>query len=206
MKRRQLVLVLATLGILALASAPASDAGTEWPVYGGDSANTRYSPLSQINTSNVHQLQVAWVLQLGSLEAQEATPFVVGDTLYVSTSSGPKHAFAVDARTGAIRWRYSPDIPPDVEQYACCGLDSRGVAYANGKIFVGRLDGYLVALDARTGKKLWKAQVVDYKQGSAITSPPTVVKNLVISGFAGGQYGVRGYISAFDQDTGKERG
>ena len=78
------------------------------------------------------------------------------------------------------------------------------MAYANGKIFVGRLDGYLVALDAKTGKELWKTQVVDYTQGSVITSPPMLVKNLVITGFGGGEYGTRGYISAFDQDTGKE--
>jgi PQQ-dependent dehydrogenase (methanol/ethanol family) len=112
--------------------------------------------------------------------------------------------FGVSAKTGAIRWRYSPDIPADVQQTTCCGLDNRGVAYARGKVFVTRLDGHLVALDASTGKELWKAQVVDYKQGAAITSPPTIAKSLVISGFAGGEYGVRGYISAFDQDTGRE--
>src|SRR5215472_10900292 len=110
----------------------------------------------------------------------------------------------VDARSGEVRWRYSPEIPADVQQTTCCGLDNRGVAHANGKIFVGRLDGYLVALDAKTGKELWKSQVIDYTSGSVITSPPTVVKNLVITGFGGGEYGVRGSITAFDQDTGRE--
>jgi alcohol dehydrogenase (cytochrome c) len=183
----------------------ASLAGAQgWPVYGGDPGNTRFSPLTQINTANVGKLKVAWALQLGTLRSQESTPILVGDTLYVTSSWGPKHVFAVNARTGEVRWKYSPEMPEGIDQFACCDVDNRGVAHANGKIFVGRLDGYLVALDAKTGRELWKTQVVDYTQGSAITSPPTIVKNLVITGFAGGEYGVRGAILAYDQDTGKE--
>src|SRR5437867_5596772 len=198
------VALLSACATTTMSAAPDAGSNAEWKVYGGDPGNTRYSPLGQINTSNVHRLKVAWVFQLGTLEAQESTPLVIGDTIYVTSSSGPKHVFALDARTGTIRWQYAPEIPPDVQQTACCGLDSRGVAYANNKVFVTRLDGRLVALDAKTGKELWNTQVVDYKQGSAITSPPTIVKNLVITGFAGGEYGVRGYIAAFDQQTGKE--
>jgi PQQ-dependent dehydrogenase (methanol/ethanol family) len=183
----------------------ASLAGAQgWPVYGGDPGNTRFSPLTQINTANVGKLKVAWALQLGTLRSQESTPILVGDTLYVTSSWGPKHVFAVNARTGEVRWKYSPEMPEGIDQFACCDVDNRGVAHANGKIFVGRLDGYLVALHAKTGRELWKTQVVDYTQGSAITSPPTIVKNLVITGFAGGEYGVRGAILAYDQDTGKE--
>jgi PQQ-dependent dehydrogenase (methanol/ethanol family) len=183
----------------------ASLAGAQgWPVYGGDPGNTRFSPLTQINTANVGKLKVAWALQLGTLRSQESTPILVGDTLYVTSSWGPKHVFAVNARTGEVRWKYSPEMPEGIDQFACCDVDNRGVAHANGKIFVGRRDGYLVALDAKTGRELWKTQVVDYTQGSAITSPPTIVKNLVITGFAGGEYGVRGAILAYDQDTGKE--
>jgi PQQ-dependent dehydrogenase (methanol/ethanol family) len=183
----------------------ASLAGAQgWPVYGGDPGNTRFSPLTQINTANVGKLKVAWALQLGTLRSQESTPILVGDTLYVTSSWGPKHVFAVNARTGEVRWKYSPEMPEGIDQFACCDVDNRGVAHANGKIFVGRLDGYLVALDAKTGRELWKTQVVDYTQGSAITSPPTIVKNLVITGFAGGESGVRGAILAYDQDTGKE--
>ncbi len=135
-----------------------------WTVYGGDHANTRYSPLKQVNTDNVQNLKVAWVLQLGSLEAQESTPILVGDTLFVTTSSGPRFVFAVNAKDGAIRWKYAPEIPGDIQATTCCGLDNRGAAYADGKVFVARLDGYLVALDAKTGKELWKTQVVDYKR------------------------------------------
>ncbi len=196
----------AILSLLALALAvPApAQAQSGWGAYGGDTTNRRFSPLTQVNTGNVGQLKVAWVLQFGTLEAQESTPVVVGDTLFVTTSAGPRYVYAVNAKTGAIRWKYAPDIPPDVQQTTCCGLDNRGVAYARGKVFVARLDAMLVALDAGTGKELWKAKVVDYKQGHAITSPPTIAKNLVITGFAGGEYGVRGAITAFDQDTGRE--
>ena len=202
MRKLGLVIVATLLAASWLARPAAAQSG--WPAYGGDSANTRYSPLSRINTNTVNRLKVAWVLQFGTLEAQESTPVVVGDTLYVTTSAGPRYVYAVNAKTGAIRWKYAPEIPPDVQQTTCCGLDNRGVAYAHGKLFVARLDAMLVALDAGTGKELWKAKVVDYKQGHAITSPPTIAKNLVVTGFAGGEYGVRGAITAYDQETGRE--
>jgi alcohol dehydrogenase (cytochrome c) len=204
MNRSRSSLVFAGLLSLCLASPGAAQTGAGWGVYGGDMANTRYSTLTRINASNVSQLKVAWALQLGSLRSQESTPILVGDTLYVSSSHGPKNVFAVDARTGAVRWRYSPEVPAGIDQFGCCDVNNRGVAYANGKIFVGRLDGYVVALDAATGREMWKTQVVDYTQGSIITSPPTIVKNLVITGFGGGEFGARGYISALDQGTGKE--
>jgi alcohol dehydrogenase (cytochrome c) len=184
--------LLSLLCLLCLASISAADSGAAWGVYGGDTANTRYSSLDKINTGNVQQLKVAWALQLGSVRSQESTPILVGDTLYVTSSFGPKNVFAVDAKTGTVRWRYSPDVPGGIDQFACCDVNNRGVAYANGKVFVGRLDGHMVALDAKTGAELWKTQVVDYTQGSVITSPPTIVKNLVITGFGGGEYGARG--------------
>jgi len=185
------------------ASAPAQ-ADSGWPVYGGDSGNTRYSALKQITAANVSRLKVAWALQLGSLRSQESTPLVIGDTLYVTSSHGPKNVFAVDARTGEVKWRYSPEVPKGIEQYACCDVNNRGVAYAGGKIFVGRLDAHIVALDAKTGKELWKTQIIDHTGGSVITSPPMLAKNLVITGYGGGEYGVRGAIVALDQATGQE--
>jgi alcohol dehydrogenase (cytochrome c) len=204
MKRRGCWSIVTLVLVLALATAAAAQTGPGWPVYGGDQGNARYSTLGQINTGNVERLKVAWALQLGSLRSQESTPILVGDTLYVTSSHGPKNVFAVNAKTGEARWRYSPEVPAGIDQYACCDVNSRGVAYANGKIFFGRLDGHLVALDAKTGKELWKTMVIDHTGGSVITSPPTIVKNLVITGFGGGEYGVRGYISAFDQDSGRE--
>ena len=188
----------AALGAASLASAQS------WPVYGGDNGNQRYSQGSQITPANVSKLNVKWALQLGSNRSQESSPILVGDTLYVTSSFGPKNVFAVNAKTGEVRWKWSPEMPKGVEQYACCDVNSRGVAYNDGKIFVGRLDAKVTALDAKSGKEMWTQTVVDYTQGSVITSPPVVAKNVIITGFGGGEYGVRGALVALDQATGKE--
>jgi PQQ-dependent dehydrogenase (methanol/ethanol family) len=200
---RTVLTCLAGASLATAASLAMAQASNEWPHYGGDQWNSRYSTLSQINTGNVSNLKVAWIHSLGSLESQESTPLVVGDTMYVTTSTGPKYVFALDAKTGKQKWKYEPELPNDYFATVCCGLDSRGVAYANGKVFVGRLDAKLAALDANTGKELWVATVQDYKKGHAITSPPLVYKNLVVTGIAGGEYGIRGFLQAFDQTTGK---
>ena len=188
----------AALGAASLASAQS------WPVYGGDNGNQRYSQGSQITPANVSKLNVKWALQLGSNRSQESSPIMVGDTLYVTSSFGPKNVFAVNAKTGEVRWKWSPEMPKGVEQYACCDVNNRGVAYNDGKIFVGRLDAKVTALDAKSGKEMWTQTVVDYTQGSVITSPPVVAKNVIITGFGGGEYGVRGALVALDQATGKE--
>ena len=177
---------------------------SNWPMYGRTYSNTRFSPLKLITDQNVGHLKLAYAFQMGALRSNEATPIVIGDTMYVSSSSGPRSVYALDARTGVIRWQYQPVIAEDIEPFVCCDLDSRGVTFANGKILFGTLDGRLIALDAKTGKEVWKVQVVDYKQGSAITSPPLVVKNLVITGFAGGEYGARGSIQAYDLASGTQ--
>jgi alcohol dehydrogenase (cytochrome c) len=198
---RKLITPLAlglTMGFATLASAQ------NWPMYGGDAGNTRYSQSTQINASNVDKLKVQWALQLGTTRSQESTPILVGDTLFVTSSFGPKNTFAVNAKTGEVKWTYQPDIPKGIDQYACCDVNNRGVAHADGKIFLGRLDAHVVALDEKTGKELWKTAIIDYTGGSVITSPPTIVKNLVITGYGGGEYGVRGSIVALDQKTGKE--
>jgi len=186
------------LGATSLASAQ------NWPIYGGDEGNQRYSQASQITPANVNKLTVKWALQLGTNRSQESTPILVGDTLYVTSSFGPKNVFAVNAKTGEVKWKYSPEMPKAIDQYACCDVNSRGVSYNDGKIFFGRLDSQVTALDAKSGKEIWTTKVVDYTQGSVITSPPTLVKNLVITGFGGGEYGVRGALVALDQATGKE--
>ncbi|WP_347337153.1 PQQ-dependent methanol/ethanol family dehydrogenase [Bradyrhizobium lablabi] len=174
-----------------------------WAIAGRDYGNTRFSPLNQITSENVGKLQLAYSLSLASLRSNESSPVVIGDTLYVTTSWGPKYVYAISAATGAKKWTYEPDMPDDVLQYACCDVNNRGVAYADDKIFIGRLDGKLTALDAASGKELWTSTVVDYKQGSVITSPPLVVRDKVITGFGGGEYGVRGALLAFDLKTGK---
>ncbi len=191
--------------VLGMALGAASTVGAAgWGVYGGDAGNTRYSEDKQINTGNVGKLKVQWALGLGTNRSQESTPILVGDTLYVTSSFGPKNTFAVNAKTGEVKWTYQPDVPKGVEQYACCDVNNRGVAHQDGKIFLGRLDAHVVALDAKTGKELWKTQIIDHTGGSVITSPPTLVKNLVITGYGGGEYGVRGSLVALDQATGKE--
>ena len=195
---------LKALALGAIASVAIAAQAQNWPVYGGDTGNTRFSQATQINTGNVNKLKVAWALQLGSNRSQESTPILVGDTLIVTSSFGPKNVFAVNAKTGEVRWQYSPDIPKGIDQYACCDVNNRGVAVNDGKVFVGRLDAHVVALDLKTGKEMWDTKVVDYTQGSVITSPPTVVKNLIITGYGGGEYGARGSLVALDQATGKE--
>ena len=174
-----------------------------WPMYGRTYDNERFSPLKEINNQNVGQLKLAWAFQVGALRANEASPIVIDGTLYISSSSGPRSVYALNAKTGRMLWQYRPDVAEDVAPYVCCDLDSRGVSYADGKILFGQLDGYLVAVDAKTGAQVWKTQVVDYKQGSANTSPPLIIRNLAIIGFAGGEYGARGAIQAFDLATGK---
>ncbi len=194
---------LAGVTLAAAASSVMAQASDQWLHYGGDQHNTRYSTLDQINRANVKRLKVAWMHSLGSLESQESTPLIVGDTMYVTTSTGPRYVFALDAKTGKTKWKHEPEMPNDYFATVCCGLDNRGVAYANGKVFFGRLDAKLVALDANTGEELWTATIADYKKGHAITSPPLVYKNLVVTGIAGGEYGIRGFVEAYDQNTGK---
>ena len=200
MRRQFIAVISVAVGMVAATfAASARDSvvkavanSAEWAIAGHDYGNTRFSPLKQINSKNASKLSLAYSFSLGSLRSNESSPIVIGNTLYVSTSWGPKYVYALDAATGARKWTYEPEIPDDVLQYACCDVNSRGVTFADGKIFVGRLDGKLTALDAATGKALWTADVVDYKQGSVITSPPLVVRDKVMTGFGGGEYGVRG--------------
>ncbi len=196
------------VGVLCLAVAVSAglsfaESGKEWTIYGGDNANTRYSALDQINTETVKDLKVAWMHSLGSTHSQENTPLVIGGKMYVATSAGPAYVFALDAKTGKILWTHQPEMPEDYHSIVCCGHANRGLTYANGKLFMGRLDGVLVALDANTGKELWQVAVMPYKDGFSLTSAPLVVKDMVITGLSGGEYGVRGSLQAYKQETGE---
>lgn len=175
-----------------------------WPMYGRTYDNQRFSPLKQITDQNVGGLKLAWAFQVGALRSNEASPIVVDGTMYISSSSGPKGVFALDAKTGALKWQFQPEVAEDVQPYVCCDVDSRGVSFAAGKILFSQLDGYVTALDAQTGKPVWKSKVVDYKDGETNTSPPLIVKNMAIIGFSGGEYGARGSIQAYDIATGKQ--
>lgn len=195
--------VILCLALLVIAGLSFAESGKEWTIYGGDYANTRHSSLNQINKENVKNLKVEWIHSLGSTHSQENTPLVIGGKMYVSTSAGPAYVFALDAKTGKVLWTHQPEMPEDYHSIVCCGHANRGLTYANGKIFMGRLDGVLVALDANTGEELWQVAVMPYKDGFSLTSAPLVVKDMVITGLSGGEYGVRGSLQAYKQDTGE---
>src|SRR5713101_7696358 len=172
-----------------------------WMSYGRTYNEQRFSPLKQINDQNVGQLALAWYVDLDSHRGDEATPIVVDGVMYFTTTWSK--VFAVKAATGERLWSYDPKVPPEWAINACCDVVNRGVAVWRGKVFVATLDGRLVALDAATGKPAWEALTVDRKYRYSITGAPRVVKGKVLIGNGGSEYGVRGYISAYDADTGK---
>ncbi|MFZ0418106.1 MAG: PQQ-dependent dehydrogenase, methanol/ethanol family [Candidatus Sulfotelmatobacter sp.] len=172
-----------------------------WMVHGRTYSEQRFSPLKQINDQNVSQLKLAWSYDLDTHRGQEATPLVVDGVMYF-TSAWSK-VFALDAGTGAMLWSYDPKVPRDWGINACCDVVNRGVAAWNGKIYFGTLDGRLIALDAATGKPLWETLTIDRNSRYSITGAPRVVKGKIIIGNGGGEFGVRGYVSAYDCETGK---
>jgi glucose dehydrogenase len=202
------IIVLATGMALAggaLAKGPHALApNVEWATHGLDGGESRFSPLAQITPANVAQMGIAWSadFEARSLRGVEATPLVVDGVMYVS---GPwSVVMALDARTGRVLWRYDPEIDGAYARRGCCDVVSRGVAYAQGKIFLGAFDGRLIALDARTGRKVWSVQTTDPNQNYTITGAPRIVKNRVIIGNGGAEYAVRGYVTAYDIATGKQ--
>jgi alcohol dehydrogenase (cytochrome c)/quinohemoprotein ethanol dehydrogenase len=173
-----------------------------WLSYGRTYDEQRFSPLQKINAHNVQQLGLAWVFDLDTAHrAQEATPLVIDGVMYVS--SAWSKVFALNAATGERIWSYDPKVPGEAAVNACCDVANRGVAAWNGKIYVGTLDGRLVALDAATGKPVWEELTVDKNSRYTITGAPRVVKGKVLIGNGGAEMGVRGYISAYDAETGK---
>ncbi|MBK4734947.1 methanol/ethanol family PQQ-dependent dehydrogenase [Noviherbaspirillum sp. DKR-6] len=188
----------------AIGSAHAADKNSrDWTMQAGDAANQRYSDLTQINKSNVKNLQVAWSFSTGVLRGHEGAPLVVGDTMYLH-SPFPNKIFALSLDDQSIKWKYEPKQDAAVIPVMCCDTVSRGVAYGDGKIFVQQADTTLVALDARTGKEVWKAKNGDAKIGETNTNAPHVFKNYVLTGISGGEFGVRGRMTAYDIKTGKE--
>ena len=197
-----------TDGAATAATAPASPvaaADKEWASPNKNAASTRYSSLNEINTNNVKNLKVSWTFSTGVLRGHEGGPLVVGNTMYVHTPF-PNIVYALDlSKEGApVKWKYQPKQDAKVIPVACCDTVNRGLAYADGKIFMNQLDTTTVALDAATGKELWKVKQGDYKNGQTVTSAPMVVKDKVISGISGGEFGVRGFVTANDVATGKQ--
>jgi len=178
----------------------AARAADEWLTIGRDYAETRFSPLRAIDTGNVARLGLAWVYDTGSLRGLEATPLVANGVLYASTPWS--NAFALDARTGKELWRWDAQADRVRGARACCDVVNRGVALYDGKVFVGVVDGRLVALDAATGKPVWDVQTTPVDQPYTITGAPRVVDGKVIIGNGGAELGVRGFVSAYDPKTG----
>ncbi len=172
-----------------------------WLTYSGNLNSQRHSQLTQISPANARDLTLKWVYQSRSLDKHEVTPLVVDGVMY--TVQSPNDVIALDAATGKMIWQYSHK-PAEGTRNPCCGNLTRGVAILGDKLFLAALDAKMIALDARTGKELWNTQIADYKQQYAMTVAPIVVKDKVIAGVAGGEHGVRGFLAAYDVNTGKE--
>ena len=172
-----------------------------WLSHGRTYAEQRYSPLAQIHEGNVGELGLAWAFETGSTRGLEATPLVVEGVIY--TTGTWSVVYAVDARTGALLWKYDPEVPRSTGAKACCDVVNRGVALYRGRVYVGTLDGRLVALDAATGHEHFDVMTVDPRKPYTITMAPRVVKGKVIVGNGGAEFGVRGYVSAYDAETGE---
>ncbi|MCS0809856.1 methanol/ethanol family PQQ-dependent dehydrogenase [Massilia agilis] len=194
---------LAAIGLAAQAAPPADDG--QWPMAAKDYANTRYSALEQITPGNVKNLKVAFTFSMGVEAGQEAAPVVVNDTMYL-VAPYPNYLYALDlTKPGApMKWKFEPKPNATAQGVACCDVVNRGVAYADGKIFMNTLDGQTIAVDAASGKEVWRTQLGNIKKGETITMAPLVVKGKVLVGNSGGELGVRGWLVALDAGSGKE--
>ncbi len=172
-----------------------------WMTYSGDYLGRRFSALDQVNTTNVRALTAKWVYQTAATGKLETSPLVVDGILYATAQDD--RAFALDARTGRPIWMYQHPLPGDIRP--CCGRVNRGLAIVGDKVFLGTLDAHVIALDSKTGNVVWDVVAADYRTGHSFTVAPLAVKDLVVIGVSGGEYGVRGFIDAYDAATGKRR-
>ncbi len=210
--RRVLIATLCGLAVLSSAWAPLQAApkpagpanATEWPLHGGDYNEQRYSPLKQVNADTVGKLGLAWYADMAEKGQWQSTPVVVDGRIYVTTPWSKVYAY--DAATGKALWKYDPKVPREIAATRlCCNNSNRGVSFYKGKVIWGTLDGRLVAVDAKKGSKVWETRTTDIKDDMSITGAPRVGNGLVFIGQGGGEYFQRGYLSAYDADTGKFR-
>ncbi|MFG1221925.1 lanthanide-dependent methanol dehydrogenase XoxF5 [Xanthobacter wiegelii] len=210
---RRLLVLTATAAATAFFGAPASANDSvmkltqdpnQWVLQTGDYANTRHSKLKQITADNVNKLQVAWTFSTGVLRGHEGSPLVVGDVMYVHTPF-PNIVYALDLNNdGKIIWKYEPKQDPAVIPVMCCDTVNRGLAYADGKVFLHQADTKVVALDAKTGKVAWSVVNGDPKKGETNTATVMPVKDKVLVGISGGEFGVQCHVTAYDIATGKQ--
>ncbi len=170
-----------------------------WLTYSGTYRSQRYSRLDQVHRGNVSQLRLKWVYQMKTLVKTETSPLVVDETLYATKS--PSDAFALDARTGRPYWSYERQLPDRIS--VCCEFVNRGLAILGDRVYLGTLDAHLVALDRKTGAVIWDREVADYRRGYSITVAPLAVKDKIVVGIAGGEYGIRGFLDAYNARTGE---
>jgi alcohol dehydrogenase (cytochrome c)/quinohemoprotein ethanol dehydrogenase len=189
-------------GVDAARLLAADETPGEWLSVGRTYDEQRYSPLDTINRENVGELGLAWFADLDTARGQEATPLMIDGVLYISTAWSMVKAY--DARTGQLLWAYDPEVPRERVVMACCDAVNRGVAAWGDKLFVGTLDGRLVALDRATGEEAWSVVTVDQEQSYTITGAPRIIDGRVIIGNGGAEYGVRGYVTAYDADNGEQ--
>jgi PQQ-dependent dehydrogenase (methanol/ethanol family) len=176
----------------------------QWPIPAGDFANTRFSPLSDIKTENIAGLRVSFTFSTGTLRGHEAAPIVTDDTLYIVTPyPNTLFALALDQPGAPLRWKFESHPRSSAQGVACCDTVNRGAAYSSGRIFFNTLDGQTIAVDARSGKELWRTQLGDINRGESMTMAPLVVNDKVLVGNSGGEFGVRGWLTALDAQSGK---
>ncbi len=181
--------------------ANAASEPSQWMTYGGNYEEHRFSGLKQIDKNTVKDLGLVWFADYDTNLQQAGTPLYIDGVIYVSTAWSKIYAY--DAKTGTQLWQYNPKTPGEWIQKVCCGIVNRGIAAWNGKIYIGTLEGKLVAVDAKTGKEAWSVLTIDPKQHYSITSAPRIANGKVFIGNSGGEFGVRGYISSYDAETGK---
>jgi PQQ-dependent dehydrogenase (methanol/ethanol family) len=192
--------LLAVIAGLIVPSAATANEG--WRLHGGAQTDQRFSALDQVNERTVSRLGLVWSTELGTTRGLEATPIVEDGVIY--TTGSWSIVFALDAKTGQIKWTYDPKVPRGRAYFICCDVVNRGVALQYGKVYVGTLDGRLIALDQHTGTVVWSIQTTDPTKAYSITAAPRIARNKVVIGNAGSEYGVRGYITAYDTETGKQ--
>src|SRR6187551_2979585 len=198
--------IVATAGSTAFADADLDAQmakSSNWASQAGDYANHRYSELNQVNQNNVGKLQVAWTMSTGVLRGHEGSPLVIGDTMYVHTPF-PNNVYAINLKDQSYKWKYEPKQDVQVVPVMCCDTVNRGLAYADGKVLLQQADTTLVALDAATGKEIWKVKNGDPKIGETNTNAPHVFKDKVLTGISGGEFGVRGRVTAYNIKDGKK--
>jgi len=177
----------------------AADEPENWLMYSGTLDSQRFSGLDQIHNRNVGELELKWAYQIPQLDRAETTPLVVDGVMFITES--PSNVVAVDAATGRQYWRYNHELPDDLR--ACCGRNNRGVAILGDTLYMSTLDAHLVAIDARTGNLVWNREVADYAAGYSKTAAPLVVKDRIVTGIAGGEYGIRGFLDSYNAATGE---